>query len=130
MEIVSGQSLGLLKTVDMYTFNGHTLLRLYRKAVITAAEIDDVPHAVKLGQNYPNPFNPTTVIEFQINYGAYAELVIYDVGGGQIRELLNRKVDAGIHVVRWDGKNDSGSYVSSGIYFVGSQLGNYHKREN
>ena len=118
---------GLLKTVDMYAFLGHPLLRLYRETVITAAKVDELPLMVNLGQNYPNPFNPTTVIEFQINYGAYADLVIYDVAGRRIRNLLNRKIDAGIHRIRWDGKNDSGSDVASGIYFYRLTVGELSK---
>lgn len=114
---------GLLKTADMYAFLGHPLLPLFKEAVITAAEIDDMPLAAELRQNYPNPFNPTTVIEFQISYGAYAELVIYDVAGRRIRELLNKKINAGIHKIRWDGKSDRGSDVASGIYFCRLTVG-------
>ena len=109
--------IGLLNTVDMYAFLGHPLLRLYREAIITAAEGDEMPVMVNLGQNYPNPFNPATVIKFSINHDGPVELLVYNVAGKKIRELVNGEMDAGQYRIHWDGKNDSGFDVASGLYF-------------
>lgn len=108
--------IGLLRTVDMYAFLGHPLLRLYKEAIVTAAEGDKMPVMVRLGQNYPNPFNPATVIEFSINHGGHVELVVYDVAGRKIREIVNEEMDAGHHRMIWDGKNDGEFDVASGLY--------------
>jgi flagellar hook assembly protein FlgD len=75
-----------------------------------------------LGQNYPNPFNPSTKIEYRLpETGAGGKtdvsVVVYDVRGSRVRTLVNRAQAAGKHVVEWDGRNDSGSPVGSGIYF-------------
>jgi len=71
-------------------------------------------------QNFPNPFNPTTTISFfvtdkiRINKGI--ELSVYNIRGHHIRTLLKHELDPGFHRVIWDGKNDYGQQVSSGIY--------------
>ncbi len=109
--------MGLLRTVDMYAFLGHPLLRLYKEAIVTDAESDKMPVVVSLGQNYPNPFNPATIIEFSINRGGHVELVVYDVAGRKIREIMNEEMDAGHHRIIWDAKNENGLAVASGIYF-------------
>ena len=75
-----------------------------------------------LGQNYPNPFNPTTRIEYRLPEGApgsktAVSVVVYDVLGAKVRELVNSDQSAGKHFVDWDGRNDVGETVGSGVYF-------------
>ncbi len=75
-----------------------------------------------LGQNYPNPFNPTTRIEYRLpetgpGGKTAVSVVVYDVRGAKVRELVNGTQPAGKHVVDWDGRNDSGAPVGSGVYF-------------
>jgi hypothetical protein len=72
-----------------------------------------------LGQNYPNPFNPVTRIAYWVPEGSVqeVELVVYDVRGARVRGLVSGPVASGKHVVEWDGRNDGGQTVSSGVYF-------------
>lgn len=70
-----------------------------------------------LYQNYPNPFNPSTTIDFVIPNAGTASIIIYDVSGRLVRRLLDKDLEAGRHSVSWDGHNDSGIPVSSGIYY-------------
>ena len=75
-----------------------------------------------LGQNYPNPFNPTTRIEYRLpesSPGAktHVNVVVYDVRGAKVRELVNGEQSPGKHAVDWDGRNDAGETVGSGVYF-------------
>jgi hypothetical protein len=70
----------------------------------------------QLAQNYPNPFNPQTTISFETAKAANASLCIYNLRGQLIRTLQGGKLDAGKHSVIWDGKDNTGSSVSSGIY--------------
>ena len=75
-----------------------------------------------LGQNYPNPFNPTTRIEYRLpesTPGAktHVSVVVYDVRGAKVRELVNGEQSPGRHAVDWDGRNDAGETVGSGVYF-------------
>ncbi len=71
----------------------------------------------RLEQNFPNPFNPTTTIAFSIRNAGNVNLVIYDVAGRRVRELVNDRRDRGAYTVVWDGRNDAGTTVSSGVYF-------------
>jgi len=76
-----------------------------------------VPPVSSLDQNFPNPFNPVTTIRFQLEEPSRVRLEIFDVRGALVRKLVNGARPAGGNLVTWDGKNDSGQAVSSGVYF-------------
>jgi fibronectin type 3 domain-containing protein len=76
-----------------------------------------LPDKYELYQNYPNPFNPTTTIRFGLPRKSDVRLVIYDILGREIRRLVDRRVEAGYGEIIWDGKNERGSDVGSGVYF-------------
>lgn len=77
----------------------------------------------ELGQNYPNPFNPTTRIEYWVPEGmkagerANVSVTVYDVRGARVRSLVSGTKNAGHYVAQWDGRDDRGTPVSSGLYF-------------
>jgi hypothetical protein len=75
-----------------------------------------LPAKFELSQNYPNPFNPDTKIEFAVPRKSQVDLVIYNVMGQRVRTLVNDVLDAGWKQVTWDGMDDYGNEVSSGIY--------------
>lgn len=75
-----------------------------------------LPGDFALSQNYPNPFNPETRIEFSLPRASYVILEIYNVLGERVRVLVSERLSAGHKAVTWDGKDDNGSTVSSGIY--------------
>jgi hypothetical protein len=70
-----------------------------------------------LAQNYPNPFNPQTTIAFSIKARMHVEVAIYDVGGRLVRTLANETRAAGAYEITWDGRDDNGQAVASGVYF-------------
>jgi hypothetical protein len=70
-----------------------------------------------LRQNVPNPFSPGTTIAYSIPRTARVELVIYDVSGKLVRHLVEQELPAGEHATVWDGRDDAGLAVASGIYF-------------
>jgi hypothetical protein len=70
-----------------------------------------------LGKNYPNPFNPDTDISFTLPERTYVTLTIYNVVGKKVRTLVSGEMDGGTHFVRWNGTDENGSRVASGIYF-------------
>ncbi len=77
-----------------------------------------IPHQTTLSQNYPNPFNPSTSIEFTVRERTRVSLKVYDVSGQLVRTLLEGDRAPGeLHRVSWDGRNDAGQSVSSGVYF-------------
>jgi hypothetical protein len=67
---------------------------------------------------YPNPFNPQTTIHYSIPQSGAARLRLYDVSGRHIRTLFERWTTAGEHATRWDGRDNAGRIVASGVYFV------------
>ncbi|MBN2000871.1 carboxypeptidase regulatory-like domain-containing protein [candidate division KSB1 bacterium] len=73
--------------------------------------------AFGLEQNYPNPFNPVTNIHYSLPQTGYLELSIYNVLGHEIRSLFSGSKPAGRYSVKWNGTDDNGHLVSSGIYF-------------
>ena len=76
-----------------------------------------LPNKFFLHQNYPNPFNPTTTIRYDLKDNARVYLKIYNILGQEIRTLVNEEQTAGFHSVLWDGKNNAGVHVTSGLYF-------------
>lgn len=72
---------------------------------------------IVLYQNQPNPFNLTTQIEFEIPGDSYVEIHIYNILGEQLRTLVSERLAAGRKVVTWDGTDDRGIPVASGVYF-------------
>ena len=85
--------------------------------VPTSADDYTIPAIYGLSQNYPNPFNPKTTIQYSIPNDTYVELKIYSISGELVRVLVNSKQDAGKYNIIWNGKDDNGNDVSSGIYF-------------
>lgn len=76
-----------------------------------------IPATFDLYQNYPNPFNPSTVIKYQLPESGIVNLVVYNVLGKEVVELVNEFQPAGIYELTWDGKTKSGEKIASGIYF-------------
>jgi len=77
----------------------------------------NIPLKFNLEQNYPNPFNPVTLIHYSIYERGNVRINIYDLNGNLIKELVNELLSPGSYKILWDGKNDVGKKVSSGVYF-------------
>lgn len=85
----------------------------------TPVDPQGLPSAVALLPNYPNPFNPKTSVRFALPTDSSVDLAIYDMTGRRVRSLLAGKtLPAGEHAVNWDGCDDSGTAMASGIYFA------------
>jgi hypothetical protein len=87
-----------------------------------------VPGSFRLHQNYPNPFNPETSIRFDVPSGAGAtrtRLAIYSVSGELVRVLVDEIRPPGFYEARWDGTNQHGAPVPSGVYFYSLEAGGY-----
>lgn len=112
-------------------FNGNESpysLEISEDNIITSIGDDNsknLPNVFRLDQNYPNPFNPTTHISYQLPKSVYVNLTIYNVLGVKIRTLVNEWKSTGFYEVEWDGKDESGNGVSSGIYIYRINAGKY-----
>ena len=71
----------------------------------------------RLMGNYPNPFNPFTYIRFELSQAQQIELQIFDSNGRLLRQLLKGHLEAGLHQISWDGRNQALQAVPSGTYF-------------
>lgn len=86
--------------------------------VTGASAVEDAPPAqVVLHGAVPNPFNPRTTIRFAVPAQQHARLDVHAVDGRLVRRLLDGRVGAGVHDVTWDGRDDAGREVASGVYF-------------
>jgi hypothetical protein len=85
-----------------------------------------VPTEFSLLQNYPNPFNPTTSIKFGLPIQAPVTMEVYNILGVKVRTLLQGEVmSAGIHQMEWNGKDDVGATVTSGVYLYRINAGTF-----
>jgi hypothetical protein len=78
------------------------------------------PNNFELSQNYPNPFNPSTKINYSVSQKSDVQIIIYDILGNKVKELINREVEAGNYTAEFNAAN-----LSSGIYFYRLQAGNF-----
>ncbi len=90
---------------------------------LSAEPIQMLPKAYSLGANYPNPFNPMTTIAFDLPEPQRVRLVIYDLKGRLIKELVSDSMEAGRHSVVWNGTDRANRRVASGVYFYRIQAG-------
>lgn len=95
---------------------------------VTQTDIEEnLPLTTKLYQNYPNPFNPSTVIRFDNASENFTSMQIFNSNGQLVRELMNRKLKPGSYTFNWDGRDNSGVTLSSGIYYCTLISGDYTK---
>jgi hypothetical protein len=87
--------------------------------------LPNIPTRFDLSQNFPNPFNPTTRIRFDIPHSVDVQLRIFDILGREVRSLVNERHNAGSFTVTWDGKNNMGRQVSSGVYIYHLKAGEF-----
>ncbi|MCD6176904.1 MAG: T9SS type A sorting domain-containing protein, partial [Candidatus Cloacimonetes bacterium] len=98
----------------------------YQSALSTDAVIEHVqtntdnviiPTTTSLIGNYPNPFNPTTNIKFSLKADSKVSLNIYNIRGQKVKILINENMQVGYHSIVWNGQDDSGKSLPSGVYF-------------
>jgi len=130
-------------TLDLSNYNGTVQLRfVLGSAVLVAGEgwyIDDVHYSNttgssddtltsitnKLQANFPNPFNPETTISFSIKEAGDVKLEVFNIRGQKVKTIIDNELSADNHQVVWNGKDDRGKSVSSGIYFYKIKTAHY-----
>ena len=100
------------------------------KLIIDATSLDiadnsAIPTEFKLHENYPNPFNPSTNIKFDIPENGLVSLIVYDLMGHKVAELVNTNMNSGFHNVSWNGTDNFGNTVSTGVYIYQLKTGSY-----
>lgn len=85
----------------------------------------ELPQAFQLHENYPNPFNPSTTLRYDLKESVNVQLMVYNILGQQVRTLVNGAQTAGRQSINWDGRDDLGRQVSSGIYIYRLLAGDF-----
>ncbi len=88
-----------------------------RGILFETEDIETVPIPVTLAQNHPNPFNPSTTIEFYLPAAGHVSLRVFDVSGRLVRILVDSASEPGSHSIGWDGLDENGNSIPSGVYF-------------
>ncbi|MDZ4723674.1 MAG: C25 family cysteine peptidase [candidate division Zixibacteria bacterium] len=92
----------------------------YREQIVTSVNTDDesgLPTSFALHQNYPNPFNPSTQISFDLPTSSHVRLAIYNIAGQNVAVPIDKSLGAGTYTVEWDGSDNHGLSLASGVYF-------------
>jgi hypothetical protein len=119
-EVVTQQEIGEGESIEIV----NSQVKGLKLSKVSSLEI---PVKFMVQQNYPNPFNPTTEIRYGIPQATIVEIVVYNMLGQRIKRLVSEEQEAGYHKVVWDGTNDSGDKVGSGIYFYRIVAGRFNK---
>ena len=82
-----------------------------------------LPPFFNLDQNYPNPFNSDTVIRFALPTSENVELAIFNLAGQRVAKLADGMREAGVYAIRWDGRDDNGRELASGVYLYRLRTG-------
>jgi len=90
-----------------------------------AESLPVIPTEFTVSQNYPNPFNPTTTISYNLPSSGFVSLTVHDLLGREIATLVSSEQSAGQHSATWNGKNNSGNEMPSGVYLYTVSSGSY-----
>lgn len=88
---------------------------------------DSIPEGFQLFHNYPNPFNSATTIQFSLPTITEVSIQIFDINGKLVRTLFQGRKDAGLHRLKWDGADNAGRKISSGVYFYKLVAGSFNE---
>ncbi len=94
---------------------------------MTVEKAPALPSVAALHQNYPNPFNPSTEIRFEIPTARDVQLRIYNQLGQTVRTLVDNRMKAGTYALEWDGQDQMGRSVASGVYFYNLEAGDFNQ---
>jgi hypothetical protein len=108
---------------DVQVFTGVAINQYHKLVELSGTKVIDEKyqntaelHSFKLAQNYPNPFNSITNFSYSLPGASCVRLAIYDLNGQEIITLTNMKQDAGQHSISWNGRNQDGNLLPSGVY--------------
>ncbi|MCB0723765.1 MAG: PQQ-dependent sugar dehydrogenase [Ignavibacteriae bacterium] len=110
-------SFGVDKHGELYICAGSTIYRFNLNTTVGIQNPNGTPFNFSLAQNYPNPFNPSTVIKYSIPELTGVKLTIYNTLGKEVKSLVNTTQAAGNYERQWNGTDNNGATVASGVYF-------------
>lgn len=109
-----------------YVTSGHGLYIIQNELLVVSNDEDpSLPESFELNQNYPNPFNPTTTIQYSLPEVSSVNITVFDIRGQEVTALLEVSKSSGNYEVQWNGLDQSGNAVSTGVYLARLQAGEY-----
>ena len=111
-----------LKDIKIAGADGNIIRSLSRTE---SSDIKAIPVNFALQQNFPNPFNPSTEIRFDLPENDHVTLAVYNMMGQKVKTLASRNMTPGYHSIIWNGTNDSGAKVATGMYFYSINTKNF-----
>jgi hypothetical protein len=116
LDMTTKDSITFTKTGTLKNTTQFYIYATWKKIIIGG--VVDRPTQFALNQNYPNPFNPTTTLSFSVVKSAYTEVAVYNILGQKVATLVGQQLTPGTYTTKWNGTDDHGMAVSSGVYFV------------
>ncbi len=112
--------------ISWSSWNETYFMRAKIQTLTSVVDIETkVPKHFNLSQNYPNPFNPVTRIKYSLPNEELVSVVIYDLNGSEVATLVDNHQAPGTYTIEWNGKDNSGKQVSSGVYFYRIEAGKF-----
>ncbi len=118
--------LGIEQVITDIAINQYHPIKESDASAVNTGSDSEMPASFSLAQNYPNPFNPETRIDFSIGRKSYISLEIFNVLGNKMATIIDRVHDSGNYGIQWDGKDDTGADVPSGVYIYCLNADNQH----
>ena len=113
--------------IDDIKLSGHKGILIDYVTRTNLTDIKMIPKSFALQKNFPNPFNPKTEISYQIPKESFVNLVVFNIIGQKIRVLENRFLQPGFYSINWDGTDDKGVNVPTGVYFYSISSESFQK---
>ena len=110
-----------------YTVNNEPGFFATTNVTIKNNELSSIPLKYNFSQNYQNPFNPSTTIRYEIPKISRVTLTVFNLLGEKIKMLVDVEMQAGRYSVLWNGQNESGKKIPSGLYFYQLQAGEFSR---
>ncbi len=115
--VVRWPASGIVDRYHNVNVNQHITVIEGHGQVTSVTNQNSLPSEFRLHQNYPNPFNPSTVISYQLSKAGHVELIVFDILGNEIKQLVSKQQQPGSYSAIWNGTNNNDSPVPSGTYF-------------
>ncbi len=122
LDLMANPTIGAFCNLELVVSDGQDSIKHgWQLQIISAVEnakVAERPTSTRLAQNYPNPFNPTTTIYFENSETQEITIDIVDLGGRLVKTVFQQHILAGAYHTEWDGRNQAGAAVPSGVYFM------------
>ncbi len=110
---------------EVVDVNGNVLQAKWSLITSVQERVNELPTTFDLSPNHPNPFNPTTSITYALPQAVEVKLVIFDLQGRHVRTLVDQRQPAGSYAITWDGRNEQGEVIASGVYLYQLRAGSF-----